>query len=103
LGDNASLTADMASVVSKIGARLRSIGRRSASGDGALGQVARAYRRARGRPDSFAAELAALRSEVGAVRERHGEQIERLEELSGDLVRAVETLRASISESGRDR
>lgn len=93
----------MAPVVSKIDALLRSLYRRSASRDGVLARIARAYRGRRSESDRLAADVASLRAELTVVRERHGEQIDRLEELSAELVRAVETLRESISAPGRDR
>lgn len=102
MGDNASRTADVASVVSKIDALLRSLYRRSASRDGALARLVRAYRGRRSASGGLVADVAELRTELAIVRERHGEQIDRLEELAGELVRAVETLRESISASGRD-
>ena len=93
----------MASVVSKIGARLRSLNQRRAAGDGAFARAVGVYRRRHSANRALAADVASLRAELALVRERHGEQIERLEELSAELARAVETLRASIARAGRDR
>ncbi len=62
----------------------------------ALWRVAPAYARRRSRRGALAGRLDALESEVRRVGERHGEQIERLEDLARELILAVEALRRQL-------
>ncbi|HXN38646.1 MAG TPA: hypothetical protein VN892_11440 [Solirubrobacteraceae bacterium] len=55
------------------------------------------YARHRAGQAEMAGALARLQAEFEHVRERHDEQIERLEEMARELVLAVESLRREIS------
>jgi hypothetical protein len=55
------------------------------------------YARHRARQAEMAGAVARLQAEFEHVRERHDEQIERLEDLARELVLAVEALRRDIS------
>jgi hypothetical protein len=59
----------------------------------------------RSRPSrvALAAEVSGLRGELDRVRERHDEQIARLEELVEELVLTSESLRREIASESRDR
>jgi hypothetical protein len=70
---------------------LREIGRR------ALVRMAPPYARRRTREAETAASLARLEADFGHVSKRHGEQIERLEELVRELVLTAESLRREIA------
>jgi hypothetical protein len=63
----------------------------------AMWRLAPAYGRRRARNAEAAALLQRLQADLDHVRERHGEQIERLEELLRELVLAVESLRREIA------
>jgi hypothetical protein len=70
-----------------------------------LGEIARrglarlvpAYARYRARNAAVAAALARVEFELSHVSKRHAEQIERLEDLVGELVLAVESLRRRVA------
>jgi hypothetical protein len=72
--------------------RVRNIARR------ALWRVAPAYARSRMREAEMAGALARLEADFKHVRERHTEQIERLEELVHELVLTAESLRRATAE-----
>ncbi len=75
----------------KINARLRSAARRT--------PIVRSLLRRR----ALAAEVARLRGDLDHVRERHGEQIERLEDLVRELILTAESLRRALPrEPGRE-
>ncbi len=59
----------------------------------AMWRLAPAYARRRARRAGEVARLQRLEADLEHVRERHGEQLERLEDLARELVRAVEELR----------
>jgi hypothetical protein len=61
-------------------------------------RVAPAYGRRRARKVGMATALARLETDFEHVRKRHGEQIERLEDLARELVLAVESLRREIAQ-----
>jgi hypothetical protein len=61
----------------------------------ALPRVAPSYARYRVRRAEMAATIGRLEADCAHVRERHTEQIERLEDLVRELVVAVESLRRS--------
>jgi hypothetical protein len=69
---------------------------RRIAGRGLL-RVARPYARYRARQAGISAKLAALTADVEHVRERHTEQIERLEDLARELVLTAESLRREIA------
>jgi hypothetical protein len=92
LGDNARLPApmnadDQITPKSPVGARSRSIARRT------LSQLLKPYLRRRA---ETVATLARLEADLEHVRERHTEQIERLEDLVRELVLSVEALRRDV-------
>jgi hypothetical protein len=62
-----------------------------------LAALVPAYARYRARNAAVAATLGRLEYELDHVSKRHAEQIERLEDLVGELVLAVESLRRSIA------
>lgn len=62
-----------------------------------LSKLVPQYARYRARQAEVAGALARLQAEFEHVRERHDEQIERLEDLARELVLAVEALRRDIS------
>jgi hypothetical protein len=62
-----------------------------------LWRLARPYARRRAREAHMAASLGRLEAQFGHVRERHDEQIERLEELVRELVLTAESLRRASS------
>jgi hypothetical protein len=70
--------------------RLREIARR------AVWRIAPAYGRHRTRVAEMAAALARLEADFEHVRERHAEQIQRLEDLVRELVLAAESLRRGV-------
>jgi hypothetical protein len=72
--------------------RLRELARR------ALWRLAPTYARRRTREAETAAALARLEADFEHVRERHTEQIERLEELVRELVLTAESLRRATAE-----
>jgi hypothetical protein len=63
-----------------------------------LSKLVPQYARYRARQAEMAGAIARLQAEFEHVRERHDEQIERLEDLARELVLAVEALRRVISE-----
>jgi hypothetical protein len=65
--------------------------------------LARLLLRPRPSRSALAAEVSGLRAELEHVRERHDEQIARLEELVEELVLASESLRREIASESRDR
>jgi len=69
--------------------RVRDLARR------ALWAAAPAYARRRGREAEMEAALGRLEADFEHVRERHTEQIERLEELVRELILTAESLRRS--------
>jgi hypothetical protein len=71
--------------------RPREIGRR------ALWRVARPYARHRIREAEMAAALGRMEADLEHVRERHTEQIERLEDLVRELVLTAEALRRATA------
>jgi hypothetical protein len=71
--------------------RLRETARR------VLWRVARPYARRRDREAHLAATLGRLQADFDHVRERHEEQIERLEELVRELILTAESLRRASS------
>lgn len=73
----------------KIISRLRSAARRT--------PIVRSLVRRRSSRAALAAQVAALQSDLEHVRERHGEQIERLEDLALELVRTSESLRRTLA------
>jgi hypothetical protein len=75
--------------------RLRGLARRT------LPRIAPSYARHRARQIELAATVARLQADFEHVRERHTEQIERLEDLSRELVLAVESLRRDIAQRER--
>jgi hypothetical protein len=64
----------------------------------AMWRLAPAYARRRARRVGEATSAQRLEAELDRVRERHGEQIERLEDLARELVHAVESLRREIAD-----
>lgn len=71
-------------------ARARELARR------AMWRFAPAYARRRASRASLAAAVARLQSDFEHVSKRHGEQLERLEELARELVSTAESLRREI-------
>lgn len=71
--------------------RLRPLSRR------VLRRIARPYIRRRNRAIALAATVARLEADMESLRERHGEQIERLEDLVRELVLTAEALRAAVA------
>jgi hypothetical protein len=71
--------------------RLRQVARR------VLRRVARPYARSRAREAEMAAALGRLEADFDHLRERHSEQIERLEELVRELVLTAESLRRATA------
>jgi hypothetical protein len=67
----------------------------------ALQKVAPPYARYRARQAQTAAALQRLGADVEYVRERHTEQIERLEDLARELVLTAESLRRDIARQER--
>jgi|SRR5271154_1012342 len=61
----------------------------------------RPYARYRARQIAVAGTLTRLEADFEHVRERHTEQIERLEDLTRELVLAVESLRRDLATRGR--
>jgi hypothetical protein len=72
--------------------RLRQIARR------AIWLVARPYASRRARDTQTAARVGRLEAELEHLRERHTEQIDRLEELVRELVLTAESLRRATSQ-----
>ncbi|HEY2436115.1 MAG TPA: hypothetical protein VGH93_02980 [Solirubrobacteraceae bacterium] len=66
-----------------------------------LRRLARPYLRGRGREAELAAAVSRIQGELEHIRERHGEQIERLEELVRELIATAESLRRAVSEHDR--
>ncbi|HEY4426824.1 MAG TPA: hypothetical protein VGN08_01310 [Solirubrobacteraceae bacterium] len=62
-----------------------------------LRRLARPFLRRRGREAELAAALGRLQGELEHVRDRHGEQIERLEELVRELIATSESLRRAVA------
>lgn len=77
------------------GSRARAMARR------ALWRLAPAYARRRARRLGTRGAVARLDAELEHLRERHSEQIERLEDLTRELVLAVEALRREVERVGR--
>jgi hypothetical protein len=69
----------------------------------AMWRLAPAYARRRTRKATAAATLQRLQDDLEHVSKRHTEQIERLEDLTRELVLTVEILRREIAEAPRDR
>ncbi|MCW3057088.1 MAG: hypothetical protein JWO21_1057 [Solirubrobacterales bacterium] len=65
-----------------------------------LWRVAPPYARRRAREAEMADALARLEADFGHVSERHGEQIQRLEELVRELIMAAESLRRELAKAG---
>jgi hypothetical protein len=63
----------------------------------ALMRVARPYMLRRERDAETAAAVARLQAELEHLQERHGEQIERLEDLVGELITTAEALRRRVA------
>lgn len=63
----------------------------------ALWRLAPAYARRRSSKSALAATLRRLEADFEHVSKRHGEQIERLEELARELVATAESLRREIA------
>jgi seryl-tRNA synthetase len=63
----------------------------------AMWRLAPAYARRRARRATVAAALQRLQDDFEHLSKRHGEQIERLEELTRELVRTAESLRREIA------
>jgi hypothetical protein len=63
----------------------------------ALARLVPAYARYRARNAAVAAALGRLEYELSHASKRHAEQIERLEDLVGELVLAAESLRRRIA------
>jgi hypothetical protein len=72
-------------------ARARLLARR------AMRRLAPAYARRRASKASLAGAVARLQSDFEHVSKRHGEQIERLEDLARELVSTAESLRREIA------
>lgn len=95
MGDNARQYAPMTAedqtrhiaADSLLGIRLRALARR------ALQRVAPPYARYRARQAGLLATVARLEADFEHVRERHTEQLERLEDLVRELVATAESLR----------
>jgi hypothetical protein len=68
----------------------------------ALPRVAPSYARYRLRRAEMAATIGRLEADSAHLRERHTEQIERLEDLVGELVLTVESLRRRVAARDRD-
>jgi hypothetical protein len=83
----------------RILARLRD--RMWAGASRALVRVAPSVARYRARQAEMAGALARLSADVEYVRERHTEQIERLEELVSELALSAEALRRDIARNER--
>lgn len=62
----------------------------------ALWRLAPGYARRRSRRIALAGRVEGLESEMRRLGERHGEQIERLEDLARELILAVEALRRQL-------
>jgi len=98
----ASLNADMGSAAKKIESRLRARYRRTANtSDGALGRTMRHISSRRAGRAALRAEIDGLRAELDHLRRRHGEQIERLEDLTRELVATAESLRRGLPRGDR--
>jgi hypothetical protein len=69
----------------------------------AMWRLAPAYARRRTRKATAAATLQRLQDDLEHVSKRHTEQIERLEDLTRELVLTVEILRREIADAPRDR
>jgi hypothetical protein len=85
-----------ASSLRRMRAEMRALARR------ALPRVTPRYARRRASRAEAAAALGRLTAEVEHVRERHTERIDRLEDLTRELVLTAESLRRDIAERGRD-
>lgn len=83
-----------AAASSGVRARARALAR------AAMWRLTPAYARQRARRASEATALRRLQDDFEHVSKRHGEQIERLEDLTRELVRTAESLRREISERG---
>jgi hypothetical protein len=77
--------------------RLRKVARRL------LWTVARPYARRRAREAEMAGILGRLQADFDHARERHDEQIERLEDLVRELILTTESLRRSTLTAPEDR
>lgn len=75
--------------------RARALARR------ALWRLAPAYARRRSRKAAMAATVQRLEADFEHVSKRHGEQIERLEDLARELVSTAESLRREIAQRER--
>jgi SAM-dependent methyltransferase len=64
-----------------------------------VGRLVPALRRARAREQALATTVGRLEGEVAALRERHTEQIERLEDFVRDLIVTVESLRREAEDA----
>jgi hypothetical protein len=73
--------------------RLRPLGRR------VLWRFAPAYARRRSARADAAARLGRVQAEMEHIGERHEEQIERLEDLVRELIRAAESLRRDVADA----
>lgn len=88
---------------SRAGTRSRMRERFWRAGSHALQRVAPPYARLRTRQARIETTLQRLEEDLAHVRRRHGEQIERLEELTRELVLAAEALRRdAASRTQRD-
>jgi seryl-tRNA synthetase len=67
----------------------------------ALWRLAPAYARRRSRKAALAATVQRLQADFEHVSKRHGEQIERLEDLARELVSTAESLRREIAQRER--
>jgi hypothetical protein len=86
------MTANIAIGPRDVARRSRELARR------ALWRFAPAYARRRARRATAATTLQRVRDDLEHVSKRHTEQIERLEDLTRELVLAVEVLRREIAE-----
>jgi Tfp pilus assembly protein PilN len=104
LGDNARRHAHMTAedqtrhipTDSLLGVAPRALARR------ALERIAPPYARYRARQAGLLATIARLEADFEHVRERHTEQIERLEDLVRELVATAESLRRAVPPHDRD-
>jgi SAM-dependent methyltransferase len=95
--DHTSTADDRTSNASRVDgrapARLRSLASR------AMWRLTPAYARRRAARADALARLARVQSELQRVEERHGEQIERLEDLSRELILTAESLRRAVADA----
>jgi hypothetical protein len=91
------MTAHAAGTLGGVRRRSRELARR------AMWRLAPGYARRRARKATAAATLQRVQDDLDHVSKRHTEQIERLEDLTRELVKTVEILRREIADAPRGR